>query len=205
MIPNLPKGDMVWNWSHANAGISGGSVLAGNNTVAFGSFLSTGSASPGYNRTYWALDRDTGEPHYYVEVPTAVLYVVVVCVFPLCWRGGLPGAHGRMRSTRCPTRSRRRVCHTAQCRTHALHTASQMYVAHARPSQVFCSCCLWCESFAGVYVCSWNEGTKASWATARTARRVSCTSARSARGSTPSMPAPVPKFGGLAVASLLSA
>lgn len=70
----LPKGELVWKWSDANSGISGGSVLLSNNSVGFGTFLSTGSASPGYNRTYWSLDRDTGKTNYYVEVPTAVLY-----------------------------------------------------------------------------------------------------------------------------------
>lgn len=69
----LPQGSVVWKWSEGTAGISGGAVLAGKGVV-FGSFLSTGSASPGTNRTFWSLDRTTGKTRWSVEVPTAVLY-----------------------------------------------------------------------------------------------------------------------------------
>jgi len=74
----LPSGELVWKWSEADSGISGGAVLPGDGGVAFGSFLSTGSASPGTNKTFWTLDLPTGQTRWNVEVPTAVLYSSIV-------------------------------------------------------------------------------------------------------------------------------
>eukprot|EP00937_MAST-01D_sp_MAST-1D-sp2_P006468 g6468.t1 len=72
---DLPSGELLWKWSKADGAIGGGAVLTRDGSgVAFGSFLSTGSASPGLNHSYWALDTHTGKTRWSVEVPTAVLY-----------------------------------------------------------------------------------------------------------------------------------
>ena len=71
----LPQARVVWRWARAEASVSGGVLFSRDNkTVHFGTLLSTGSATPGTNRSYWALDVATGDAVWSAEVPTGILY-----------------------------------------------------------------------------------------------------------------------------------